>query len=135
MIQTTEVMKRTVTLIQILAVFFLLFASCATKMPALYGEDGAPLSITDYEKIAQNERDSRRYENAIRAYEALIVNYPDNNKAVVWANYEIGFCYFVMKRYDEAEKHFRIVINEFQEPAARKLAQDMLAKIVEAKKK
>jgi TolA-binding protein len=131
-------MKRTRALIPIFTVIIVLLASCATKMPALSTEEGAPLSITDYEKIAQTERDNRRYENAVRAYEALIANYPDNVQAVAWANYEIGFCYFVVKRYDEAEKYFRIVINEFQEPAARKLAQDMLAKIakiVEEKKK
>ena len=107
--------------------------SCATKSPVLY-KDGAPLSISEYEKIAQSEFDNKRYNNAIEVYEAIITNFPDYSKAVAWAHYEVGFCYYVQEKYDEAEKYFRIVINEFQEPAANKLAQDMLAKIVEAKK-
>jgi TolA-binding protein len=109
--------------------------SCATKKVALYKEDGSPLLITDYEKIAQTLRDDRKYGRAIEAYEAIITNYSDNQTAVVWAYYEIAFCYFVLKDYTEAEKYFRVVINEYQDPAATKLAQDMLAKILEAKKK
>jgi tetratricopeptide (TPR) repeat protein len=122
-----------VTLALVLSCVFLV--SCATKKVAFYKEDGSPLSITDYEKIAQTLRDDSKYERAIEAYEAIIANYPDNQKAVAWAYYEIAFCYFVLKEYSEAEKYFRIVINDYQEPAATKLAQDMLAKILEAKKK
>ncbi len=114
--------------------FTMILASCATRQPVLYN-DGNPLSITEYEKIAQNERDNNRYDNAIEAYNAIITNYQDNSKAAVWANYEIGFCYYVQKEYSEAEKYFRIVINEFLEPAAKRLAEDMIAKIFEAKKK
>lgn len=110
------------------------FLSCATKMPALY-KDGKPLTITEYDKIAQKEFDNDRFENAIAAYEALIINYPDKLRASVWAHYEIGFCYYVQEEYDKAEIYFRKVTNEFQEPAADKLARDMLAKIVEAKNK
>ena len=103
--------------------------SCASKMPALYREDGGPLLITDYEKIAQREFDERRYDNAIAAYTAIITSYPDNAKALVWAHYEIGFCYFVKEDYDEAEFYFRIVINEYQDPSATLLAEKMIGKI------
>jgi len=124
--------KRTVALF--LLFFTMILASCATRQLVLYN-DGNPLSITEYEKIAQSERDNNRYDNAIEAYNAIITHYPDNSKAAVWANYEIGFCYYVQKEYSEAEKYFRIVINEFQDPAAKKLAEDMIAKIFETKKK
>ena len=113
----------------------LLVLSCASKMPALYQEDGNPFSITDYEKIAQKEFDERRYDNAIAAYTAIISNYPDNSKALVWAHYEIGFCYLVKEDYDEAEFYFRIVINEYQDPAATLLAEKMIGKIVEEREK
>ena len=111
--------------------FFLTMAvlSCASKMPALYREDGGPLLLTDYEKIAQREFDERRYDNAIAAYTAIITSYPDNAKALVWAHYEIGFCYFVKEDYDEAEFYFRIVINEYQDPSATLLAEKMIGKI------
>lgn len=124
--------KRTLALFLIF--FTMILTSCATRQLVLYN-DGNPLSITEYEKIAQRERDNNRYDNAIKAYNAIITHYSDNSKAAVWANYEIGFCYYVQKEYSEAEKYFRIVINEFQEPAAKKLAEDMIAKIFETKKK
>ena len=104
-------------------------------MPALYSESGDPLTIIEYEKIAQKEYDNERYDNAIMAYEAILENYQDNLRASAWANYEIGYCYFVQKEYDTAEIYFRKVLNEFQDPAAKKLAQDMLDKIVEEKDK
>jgi tetratricopeptide (TPR) repeat protein len=113
----------------------LLVLSCASKIPALYQEDGSPLSITDYEKIAQKNFDERRYDNAITAYTAIVSNYPDNSKALVWAYYEIGFCYLVKEDYDEAEFYFRIVINEYQDPAATLLAEKMIGKIIEEREK
>ena len=86
--------------------------SCATKKPVLYTESGEPLSITDYEKIAQKEFDEERYLNAADAYQAIIDNYPDNADAVVWAHYEIGFCHWMKKDYDKAGFYFRKVANE-----------------------
>ena len=105
--------------------------SCASRMPALYDDNGDPLTIIEYEKIAQKEYENEHYGNAIIAYEAILKNYPDNPKASAWANYEIGYCYFDQKEYDTAEIYFRKVSNEFQDPAAKKLAQDMLQKIKE----
>ena len=128
-------MKYWFHLVAISTGIFLLLLSCASKMPALYQEDGSPLLITDYEKIAQTEFDERRYDNAIAAYTAIIANYPDNLKALAWANYEIGFCYLVKEDYDEAEFYFRIVINEYQDPAATLLAENMIGKIVEEREK
>jgi tetratricopeptide (TPR) repeat protein len=107
--------------------------SCASKMPVLYREDGSPLLITDYEKIAQREFDERRYENAIAAYSMIISNYPENRTALTWAHYEIGFCYYMMEDLDQAEFYFRIVLNEFSEPAASILADMMIDKIDEAR--
>jgi TolA-binding protein len=105
--------------------------SCASKAPLLYREDGSPLLITDYEKIAQKEFDERRYDNAIAAYTAIITNYPDNKTALAWAHYEIGFNYYMKGDLDQAEFYFRIVLNEYQEPAASTLAEMMIGKIVE----
>jgi len=111
------------------AVFFLLL-SCASKPPVL-NRDGQPLTITDYEKIAQKEFDEQHYQYAISAYEAIIEHYSDNRNALAWAHYEIGYCYYTMKEYNQAEQYFRKVINEYQEPAAKKLASEMLEKIFE----
>lgn len=109
--------------------------SCATRMPALYSDTGEPLTISEYEKIAQKEYDNERYDNAITAYEAILKHYSDNLRASAWANYEIGYSYFVQKEYDTAEIYFRKVLNEYQDPASKKLAQDMLNKIIEEKDK
>lgn len=109
-------------------------SSCSTKMPALE-RDGEPLKLVEYEKIAQKEFENDRYKNAILVYEAIITHYPDNYQALAWAHYEIGFCYFMLGDFEKAGSYFRKVINEFQEPAATQLAQHMMAKIVESKKK
>ena len=114
-------------------VFFML--SCATRMPSLYSDSGEPLTISEYDKIAQKEYDNERYDNAIAVYEAILKHYPDNVRASAWANYEIGYSYFAQKEYDTAEIYFRKVLNEYQDPASKKLAQDMLNKIVEEKDK
>lgn len=118
--------------------FFLLFAvllagvlSCATAPPALYDAGGEPLSITDYEKLAQKEYENGRYENAVLVYQAIIDHYPRNQDAVAWAHYEIGYCYYMREEYDRAEQYFRTVLNRFQEPAARTLATQMLERIRE----
>ena len=122
---------RYLTPVAIALILVLTALSCASKQPVLYNEDGSPLTITDYEKIAQKEFDERQYENAIATYNAIISNYPDVKKSMAWAHYEIGFCYYVMEDYEQAEVYFRIVINEYQDPAATKLAEKMLDKMIE----
>ena len=121
-------------LIILLQILSLSFLSCATPKPVLYN-DGKPLTITEYEKLAQAEYDEDRYENAIEVYRAIVENYPENQKALAWAYYEIGFCYFVLKDYDNAEVNFRKILNEFQEPAAKKLAGQTIVKIEQEKEK
>ena len=122
----------------LLLIFFIvctiLIQTCATRAPVLY-HNGKPLAVSEYEKIAQKEFDNKKFMNAIAAYEAIILNYPENMKAIVWANYEIGFCYLMQKKNEDAERYFRIVINDFQEPAARKLAEDRIAEIAKASDK
>ena len=110
-----------------------LISSCATRRLQLY-EDGSPLKLSEYEKLALKEYTEGRYENAIKVYQAILKNYSDEKYAVVWAWYEIGYCYYMLKNYSEAEKAFRKVINEYQDPAARRLAEEMLDRIVEEKK-
>ncbi len=114
--------------ILLVLIIYFIGNTCASNKPVLYN-DGKPLTITEYEKIAQREYDNDHCEYAIEAYRAIIENYPENVKAQAWAHYEIGFCYYVLKEYDNAEKYFRRVINEFQDPAARKLTEKMIAKI------
>ncbi|MFW6181078.1 MAG: tetratricopeptide repeat protein [Spirochaetota bacterium] len=115
----------------LLAVLLAGVFSCATTPPPLYDEGGKPLSITDYEKLAQKEYENGRYENAIQVYQAIIDHYPENQNAVAWAHYEIGYCHYMRGEYDRAEQYFRTVLNRFQEPAARTLATQMLERIRE----
>jgi tetratricopeptide (TPR) repeat protein len=106
-------------------------ACASSRRLVLYREDGSPLSIVEYEKLAQKERDANRFENAIKAYEAIIEHYGDNAGAVLWATYEIGFCYYRLERYADAEVYFRKIVDESQDPTAKKLSQDMLKRIVD----
>ncbi|MGQ9615825.1 MAG: tetratricopeptide repeat protein [Spirochaetota bacterium] len=112
----------------IYSIILLFMVACSTKKPVLY-KDGNPLSITDYEKVAQKEFDEGRYKNAIAVYQAIIDNYPENQSAKAWAYYEIGYCYYAMEDYQQAEIYFRKVLNEYQEPAAKALAEKMLGKL------
>ena len=106
-------------------------ACASSRRLVLYREDGSPLSIVEYEKLAQKERDINRFENAIKAYEAIIKHYGDNAGAVLWATYETGFCYYRLERYADAEVYFRKIVDESQDPTAKKLSQDMLKRIVD----
>jgi outer membrane protein assembly factor BamD (BamD/ComL family) len=118
-----------------LIVLLLVLVSCSTRSPAIYTERGEVRSITDYEKMAQKEYDEDRFGNAIDVYTAILRHYPFNDEAVMWATYEIGYCYYRLKEYDRAEVYFRAVLNEYQDPAARSLAQQMLDKIGEQESK
>lgn len=115
----------------LLAAALLSALSCATSPPPLSDAGGQPLSITDYEKLAQKEYEEGRYENAIVVYQAIIDHYPRNQNALAWAHYEIGYSFSMMGDYDRAERYFRTVLNRFQEPAARKLSTQMLERIRE----
>jgi tetratricopeptide (TPR) repeat protein len=122
--------------LMILCVFcLLLVGACVTRKLVLLQEDGSPLSVVEYEKLAQKERDVNRFENAIEAYKAIMTHYGENTTALLWATYEIGFCYFKLGRYADAEVYFRKIVDEFQDPAAKKLSQDMLTRIVDKKSK
>ncbi|MFW6138240.1 MAG: tetratricopeptide repeat protein [Spirochaetota bacterium] len=111
---------------------FLLVMSCATKQPVLYKDD-RPLHLSEYQKMAQKKYEEERFREAIPIYRAVIKNYPENSSAVAWAHYEIGFCYYRMENYDQAMVYFRKVVNEYNEPAATKLAEHMMSKISEKK--
>lgn len=125
----------TLMLYPLLLVHFLVLVSCSTGSPAIYTESGGVRSITDYEKMAQREYDGDRFRNAIDVYTAILRHYPFNDEAVMWATYEIGYCYYRLDEYDRAEVYFRTVLNEYQDPAARSLAQQMLDKIGEEESK
>ena len=126
--------KKAIPIVMVNIIILLIIPACATKAPVLY-KNGKSLSIIDYQKIAQKEYEDGNYDNAILAYNAIIDNYTSNIKAVTWANYEIGYCYYMKKDYDKSEAYFRRVINEYSEPAAKKLSNEMLDKISEEKKK
>jgi len=126
--------NRYIPIIILLIIILLVMVNCATKAPVLY-KNSKPLSIIDYQKIAQKEYEGENYSNAILAYKAIIDNYPSNMKSVTWANYEIGYCYYMGENYVKAEAYFRKVINEYNEPSAKKLSKEMLDKISEEKKK
>ncbi|MBN2325413.1 MAG: tetratricopeptide repeat protein [Spirochaetes bacterium] len=119
----------------ILPALVILVFSCATPKPVLYDKEGQPLSITEYEKIALSEYENDRFENAIEVYKAIVSHYPDSTRALAWANYEIGYCYWRLKDYENAGVYFRKVMNEFQEPAVKILAGQMLEKIEEEQEK
>jgi TolA-binding protein len=119
----------------LLSAFVVILFSCATPKPVLYNAEGGALSITEYEKLALDEYENGRFENAIEVYQAIITHYPDSTKALSWANYEIGYCYWRLEKYENAGMYFRKVLNEFQEPAVKTLAAKMLEKIEEKQEK
>ena len=129
--ETVKRLRRCAAALLFFVLALSLLDACASRRFALYRGDGSPLSILEYEKLAQKERDVNRYENAIKAYEAIMRYYGENTNAVLWATYETGFCYYKLERYADAEGYFRKIVDEFQDPAAKKLSQDMLTRIVD----
>ncbi len=109
--------------------------SCSSRLKHL--DSSKAETPADLEKIAQEYYKFRKYNDSIRVYEELIEKYSDRfdryENQLAWANYEIGFCYLVTKRYDKALDYFKTVLTDYSILAPRILAQQRVEEIQQKK--
>lgn len=70
-----------------------------------------------------------KYVEAIKVFHEVMEKFPNAEKERAWSQYEIGFCYFHMKKFDSASEAFRKVLDEHSLRAPRILAARMIIKI------
>ena len=114
----------------LLAIFFIIFG-CANQLRHLNtAEKKTP---SDLEKIAQKYYEFNKYDSCIKVYKELIKRYGDQadryEKQLAWANYEIGFCYLVTRRYDKSLIYFKEVLNNYSTLAPTILARQRIEEI------
>lgn len=92
--------------------------------------DDTPLALSEK---AQEYFNNKEYYEAIGYYQAVVDNFDTSEyeKEMAWAYYEIGFCYYYMEKYDEANKYFDVVLNNFSVQAPRILSKMLKVKILE----
>ena len=113
---------------------FLIQISCTSLKEVVVQENIAPQIISE---MAYEEFNNKNYKKAIKYYQVIIERFDRVNyaKEVAWAYYEIGFCYYYMKKYEDAILYFDIVLNEFSILPTRILAIKVLDDIYETKPK
>ncbi len=95
--------------ILIASLFFLALGACAK--PALIPDEELKTYTTKkLLEVAAERYVNNDYESAIYYYNKLIELFPEDNESVSWANYEIGFIYFVKKKYSLAITYFDKVL-------------------------
>lgn len=116
------------------SVLVLLLNSCASSVKISIEEEQYPKIIAEK---AYSEFGNKNYKGAIAYYQYIIDNFDRDNytKDIAWAYYEIGFCYYYQKKYNEALKYFDIVINNFTVLPPRILAQKVIQDIYDKKPK
>lgn len=118
----------------ITAIFSIVFASisCSSTPKEI------PEELTAQELIqkGQAEFENGRYKNALRYYNAVTERYADTPAVYAEASYEIGHLFMKQKKYDEAERVLKDLVDLYaqSEPgsmpgAYQKLAQLELDKI------
>lgn len=114
----TAVRSRLVTVLM-LAITYVLIASCATKLPAI------PEGMTSAQIIqrAQERSDIYDWKGATYYYSTLLERFPDDATLEVTARYELAFIQYKQNRYQEARKGFVAVLEIYASPKGASLPQ------------
>lgn len=107
--------------------YSLLFFSCSKTVPK-----NKKLTFHEYSVNAKNAYDRKQYTESIRYQSEIIKNFQGKSeykKQVAWAQYEIGFCYLVMKDYVQARENFNKVIENYDVLACSILTRQRLDEI------
>ncbi len=118
-------------IIILLLSIFLLFGCSATQVVDF---DDNELAVIISNK-ANEYFEKRNYNMAIKTYQVIIDRFDpvEHESDVAWAYYEIGFCYYYKKKYQDAINYFNIVLQNFTTAAPRILASIVLEDIYEIK--
>ncbi len=113
---------------------FIAIGCASTQSVVVFDDDELAVIIAN----RANEYFNRgQYANAIAAYQVIIDRFDSATyeKDVAWAYYEIGFCYYYNKKYEDAIGYFDIVLQDFTVAAPRILASIVLEDIYELEPK
>ncbi len=118
----------------LLSCFFFLFSCSSTRQAVVFDDEELAVIIANKANEYFNKGD---YKNAIAAYQVIIDRFDSDlyEKDVAWAYYEIGFCYYYDKKYEDAIGYFDVVLQDFTIMAPRVLAAIVLEDIYELKPK
>lgn len=73
------------------------------------------------------------YQGALTYYQAVIDYYPSRYEEVAWARYEIGYIYYVQKKYDKAREFFELASSTPQAPNSVIILSEMMLKKLPSK--
>lgn len=111
-------------------VVFFLFTACSGKDTTR--EDMKNLSASLLMDRAAERYSLYDYRGALAYYQAVIKNHPDKTEEVAWARYEIGYIYYIQKKYTEAKTYFEAASATQNAPhSVIILSEMMLRKITE----
>jgi len=112
--------KRSPRLLLFLIISVVIFLSCCSSR--LSRQD-----LIEIEKMGWKEKaeralffaNRRELNKSIQVYEMIIRSPGVPLKQAAWARYEIGFCYRIMKKYEQALKNFKMVLKIYLDDSAR----------------
>jgi len=73
------------------------------------------------------------YTGALVYYQAVIDYHQDKNEDVAWARYEIGYIYYIQKKYPKAREYFEAAMATPQAPNSVLILSEMMLKKLAAK--
>ncbi len=116
------------------SIFLILSCSTPQSTTVVFDDDELAVIIANRANEYFNRGD---YNRAIASYQVIIDRFDSEmyEKDVAWAYYEIGFCYYYSKKYEDAIGYFDVVLRDFTTAAPRVLASIVLEDIYELKPK
>ncbi|URA09393.1 tetratricopeptide repeat protein [Thermospira aquatica] len=66
------------------------------------------------------------YKNALMYYQAVLDNYPESYEDVAWARYEMGYIYYIQKKYNKSKEYFEAAAASKNAPHAVIILSEMM---------
>jgi tetratricopeptide (TPR) repeat protein len=81
------------------------------------------LSRMEMFQLAQEAVDRERWETALLYYREFIQRFPDDQGAIMEAEYEIAFIAYKQREYDVARERFQAILETYEEDETRQLPE------------
>ncbi|MCX7882729.1 MAG: tetratricopeptide repeat protein [Brevinematales bacterium] len=111
--------------------FALVMAGCASR--SVVKEDLAKLPANILMDKAAERYSTYDYKGALTYYQAVIDYHPQRYEEVAWARYEIGYIYYIQKKYDKAKEYFEAASSTPTAPHGVIILSEMMLKKIPAK--
>lgn len=123
-----ETMQKSLLLFPVL---LLVLAGCGNR--SIVKEDLKTLPANILMDRAAERYSLYDYQGALAYYQAVIDYHPDKYEDVAWARYEIGYIYYVQKKYDKAKEYFEAAASTPQAPHGVIILSEMMLKKIPSK--